>query len=152
MPVFLQVVFAFSTSIIAAIGVYVAFQQWKLGAYKLKHDLFDRRWAVYAATNDAIVTTLNGEPEDRHERFQKFLIKAKDAAFLFPGEVTEYLSEIEQTLSELRSLEREIKIVGIGTTRRHEIETLLIQKNEWLSRQVPLLVPKFKAYLDLTAS
>lgn len=50
--------------------------------HKLKLDLLDRRWTVYAATNDILVTLVNGSDEDRREYSKDFHRRLMDARFL----------------------------------------------------------------------
>lgn len=77
MPVWLQVGLGLAAPLIAAAGVFVAFQQWLLGRRGLKHDLFDRRWAVYAATNDVIAAAQLRESlvNDSWDETLEFLVK-----------------------------------------------------------------------------
>ena len=56
MPYLLQIVLGLSAPVIAGFSVYIGYQQWKLSTYKLKHDLFEKRWKVYAATNDVKIS------------------------------------------------------------------------------------------------
>jgi hypothetical protein len=46
-------------AIIAACAAWIAFQQWVTARLKLNHDLFERRFAVYVATQEHIVFCLN---------------------------------------------------------------------------------------------
>ncbi|MFB9127118.1 hypothetical protein E2553_40290 [Paraburkholderia dipogonis] len=71
MPVWLQVVLGLTAPMIAAAGAFVAFQQWLLGRRGLKHDLFDRRWAVYASTNDVIAAHLSGKADEASACLEK---------------------------------------------------------------------------------
>lgn len=61
MPLWLQIILGISATLVAIFGAYISFKQWKLSAYKLKHDLFERRWEVYVAAHDLIAITLNGK-------------------------------------------------------------------------------------------
>jgi hypothetical protein len=60
-----------------------------VGQRLLRHELFDRRWKVRAATNDVFAAHLNGRSEDALERFQELLRGKMDAAFLLPEDTNE---------------------------------------------------------------
>jgi hypothetical protein len=40
-------------------GGYIAYRQWRTGHYQLRLDLFDRRFAVYKATQDLVRVALS---------------------------------------------------------------------------------------------
>lgn len=151
MPTWLQIVLGICAPFIAVFSAFISYRQWQLSAYKIKHDLFERRWAVYAATNDAIVTALNGNAVEHTERFENFMRKSVDASFLFSEEIPKFLTEIGQAILDLRASERELKNTSVETPRRKEIESHMLNKHEWLKSQVDELVPKFHRYLDLSS-
>lgn len=152
MPYTLQIILGICAPIIAAFSVYIGYQQWKLSAYKLKHDLFDRRWIVYAATNDAIVSHLNRDNEAALRTLQEFNRKRLDANFLFPNELTDYLDQIEKVITELKSSFRLLNSPQMvnDSPERSALEKQLEDQTQWLRAQIENIVSIFHPYLDFT--
>ena len=75
MPILLQIVLGISAPAIACFGAYVSYRQWQLGKYKLKHDLFEKRWLIYATAHDAIALFLNGSEEEKLNQFKNLKVK-----------------------------------------------------------------------------
>jgi hypothetical protein len=75
---------------IAVVGAWVAVQQMLIARYKLNHDLFDRRFKIYCATQDFMIACLNhqgGSPEDN----RAFYDAQRAAPFLFDRQINEFL-------------------------------------------------------------
>lgn len=154
MPFLLQIVLGISTTVIAAYSVYIGRQQWKLNAYKLKHDLFEKRWNVYTATNDVIVCCVNGDDEAQRKTYQEFKRKRMDARFLFPKKLNDYLEKIDNAISELQAAIRNLKSESMRTNspERSEVERQVNEQANWLRSQIETIVPMFHEYLDLSST
>lgn len=152
MPDWIQIVLGICTPVIAGYSVYIGRQQWKLGAYKLKHDLFEKRWNVYVATNDAIVCCINGSDEAQRETYQEFKRKRMDAKFLFPKELNDYLEKINSVISELQAAIRNLQSESLraDSPERSEAEKQVSDQTEWLRSQIEAIVPMFHEHLDLS--
>lgn len=153
MPSWLQIVLGICAPVIAGYSVYIGYQQWKLSAYKLKHDLFEKRWNVYAATNDAIVCCVNGDDEAQRETYQEFKRKRMDAKFLFPKKLNDYLEKIDNAIPELQAANRNLQSepMRANSPERSEAERQALAQAAWLRSQVEAIVPMFHEYLDLSA-
>jgi hypothetical protein len=147
MPIWLQIVLGVSAPAIACFGAYISYKQWQLGQYKLKHDLFEKRWLVYATTHDAIVIFLNGTEEEKLKQFKNLKIKIVGAKFLFSPDVCTYLNDISNQIYEIRTLEHNIRV---GVENREDIIQAHKKSYEWLENQLEVLSNKMKPYLDLT--
>lgn len=80
-------------AIIAACTAWIAFQQWVTARLKLNHDLFERRFAVYVATQECIVSCLNsvdGQIGDTRPFFEAQRV----APFLFGKEINAFLATV----------------------------------------------------------
>jgi hypothetical protein len=144
-PDWLQLIVGVSAPLIAIFAAYISYRQWQLGAYKLKHDLYERRWAIYAAAHDAIATSVNGSNDERHSAFQKLRVRALSAQFLFPQLICEYLDKLIEEILRLNKLEIEIK-KNSTPDLRDEHQQLYV----WLELQPKVLVGMLKKYLDLS--
>lgn len=152
MPLLLQIVLGICAPVIAGYGVYIGFQQWKLSARKLKLDLFEKRWGVYAATNDAIVRYVNGSYEEQRETYQEFNRKRIDAKFLFLKELNDYLEIINNAILKLQAANKNLtsESMRANSPERSEAEKQILDQTEWLRSQIEVLVPTFHEYLDLS--
>lgn len=152
MPLLLQIILGICAPIIAGYGVYIGFQQWKLSTHKLKLDLFGKRWEVYAATNDAIVSQLNGNDEALRETFQEFNRKRMDAKFLFLKDLNDYLEKINTAILDLHALNRNLtsESMRANSSERSAVTKQILDQTEWLRSQLNILVPTFHKYLDFS--
>ena len=147
MPLWLQIVLGISASLVAFFGAYISHKQWKLAAYKLKHDLFERRWSVYAAAHDLIALALNGSKSERLDAFKELKRKTISAQFLFPKDVCDYLSWLLDEVSKFTLLENKLANPTEDKSSR-ELEHIQQYKN--IENQASVLVDKFKEYLELS--
>ena len=146
-PLWLQIVLGVSAPAIAFFGAYISYKQWQLGQYKLKHDLFERRWLIYAAAHDAIATSIHGSSSERLDTFKNLKVKILSAKFLFPIDIFNYLNEIADQIYKLKILEDSVGRVvedRSDVTKKHEAVY------KWLESQPTLLAEKLSPYLGLT--
>jgi hypothetical protein len=147
MPIWLQIVLGISAPAIACFGAYISYKQWQLGRYKLKHDLFEKRWLIYAAAHDAIAVFLNGTEEDKLNQYKNLKVKIVGANFLFPADICNYINEIANRMYELKVMEHKIRA---GVESREDAIQAHKVEYQWLEDQPRVLAEKLKRYLDLT--
>ena len=147
MPVLLQIILGICAPVIAGFAAYIGYRQWQLGQYKLKHDLFERRWIIYASSHDALAYALNGSSSEKLDSFKELRRKIVSANFLFPLEICDYLNEIATNISKLGDLEQKIP-------KTSDDRELLTKDHadvyRWLEKQPSILTDKFRKYLDLS--
>lgn len=86
---------ALATPTIAIVGSWVAWQQMRISSRKLDFDLYDRRFAVFAATRTLISETVSNA-EVSLEVLRAFDLGVADAPFLLNEEVNSYISELRR--------------------------------------------------------
>lgn len=150
MPIWLQVILGTATPLIAIAGVVVAFQQWLVGQRVLKHDLFDRRWAVYAATNDVIATHLAGDHQEANDRLEKFKRSKMDAVFLLPDATNTFLDAVLVAVRENRDARRELSTRGANAPISDTVEKEMTRTDERLKTLLGQLTEQFRPALDLS--
>jgi hypothetical protein len=96
----------FLTLIVAAIAVYIAYQQWLTARAKLNLDLFERRLPIFDATLKAAIFAYNDE-ETKNEALQGMTNLYAEASFLFKPEVEAYMRELSETIGELKKHRRD---------------------------------------------
>jgi hypothetical protein len=94
------------TPSIALIAVYIAYQQLRANAKKLKLDLFDRRFKVFDETRKVLAQMYTTGVSD--EDLLKFLTGTIEAKFLFGPEIQEYREEIYRRVTRLSSSRRQM--------------------------------------------
>jgi hypothetical protein len=146
-PLWLQIILGISAPAIAFFGAYISYKQWQLGRYKLKHDLFERRWQIYAAAHDAIATSINGTSSERLDTFKSLKVKIISAKFLFPTEIFDYLNELADQIYRLKMLEDSL---GKASESRADITKKHEDVYKWLESQATLLAERLSPYLGLT--
>ncbi len=94
------------TPLIAVIGAYIAYQQWRTNHQKLQFDRYARRLQVY----EHVRAVLGVVARDAAVDFQEILIfrrAVSEADFLFGPEVVEYIDEIYRHGVKLGTLKSE---------------------------------------------
>jgi hypothetical protein len=134
-----QILQALAVPTIAVVGAWVAVQQMLITRAKLRHDLFDRRFAVYQAARKLLVEIIQqGYPS--REQVREYVINTADATFLLNDEIAKYLEKIRERASRLRA---------IHAMQQHEQQQddMLFA---WMTEQLPVgLTEKFKPLLTL---
>src|SRR5262245_41452405 len=102
LPLWIQWLQALAVPVIAAVGAWIALQQ-MLARVKLRHDLYERRFAVYQAARKflAEVLTYAAVADDA---LRAYVVGTSDSVFLFNDEISTYLEQIRNTAGRLRAV------------------------------------------------
>jgi hypothetical protein len=123
-----------SSLIIGAAVAYVAWRQWRTENERLIHERFDRRFAVYKATDDFIrkAFTIGVDDNDIFE----FYSVTKEAYFLFDAALASYLEDEVLakgnaifSMGDLSAVEDQAKLVSLVEERRELTEWMRTQRN-----------------------
>ena len=132
---------------IAACAAWVAFQQWAVARLKLNHDLFDRRYDVFVATQDYLVACLNrdgGTQEDTGA----FYHATKAAPFLFDKEINEFLADVMKHSVNIQIFGRHVSQPMLPDWQKHM--DIYHKSQEWAADAFASIVPKFQPSLNLS--
>jgi hypothetical protein len=113
---------ALLTPVIAVLGTYIAYQQWKINSHKLRLDLFEKRWAIYAATNDMLATLIRGSEDERREAAQNFRRRLIDANFLCSKDTVSFLDKVNLRIASVVDTERAVTKIHQEAPGRKEAE------------------------------
>jgi hypothetical protein len=127
-PICVQYLTAISTPIIALMVAAIAFAQWRTAHQRMILDLFQRRMDLIDLVSTAASTILI-EGALRIENVDGFLRARRGENFLFGPEVTTYLSETYNRLSDLHATEMLMKSAQ-GEERKQLGEKYLAIRNE----------------------
>jgi hypothetical protein len=118
LPIWVHWLSALSIPTIAIVGLLIAFSQWRLSRRKLDIDLFDKRYAVYLATNMFIgAITTKGKPE--FDSIATFLVTTRSAKFLFDLALVNYLDNLEKFALKVWTASR--KSESLAVDKRQEV-------------------------------
>jgi hypothetical protein len=87
-------------TVTALIAVYIAYQQYRVNRYKIKLDLYERRFKFFEAVHEYIrqVSLKNLG----HETFSNFYTSTNEAKLFFDSDVIDYLIELNYNAIMLR--------------------------------------------------
>lgn len=127
---------ALLTPVIAILGAYIAFQQWRTNSLRLKHELFEKRYKIFEATKTYIGSVLTHGTLN-HEDAYKFLTGTKGALFLFDDSIVEYLEHLHK---------QGIKLIKLVKAEEFDKEHELFL---WFNSEINKIDSVFKEYLRL---
>ena len=78
---------------IAILGVYIAYQQYRVNKQRLRHETYERRLAVYKCVQQYLSEILR-DAKTTYARALQFNSDASEAAFLFDNSVQDKIDEI----------------------------------------------------------
>lgn len=92
-PSWIDILSALLVPLIAIVGIYIAYQQYKINEQRLRHETYERRLAVYKAVQRYLSEILrNGKTT--YQSALEFNSEASEAAFLFDSSVQDKIDEI----------------------------------------------------------
>lgn len=143
----LEIVAALLTPVIALITTYIAVQQYMNDRLRVKIDLFERRYKVYAGALDFVNEIVRGGavPDEAIGRFNQ---STREAFFLFDDSVEKYIDELRAKGLEWRKVSRLLHQRG-----RSDQEKLISTDAEllsWFSSQYDASRRVFKQFLRLS--
>jgi hypothetical protein len=123
-----------------AVG-FIALLQWRVAHNKLRLDLFDRRYKVFAATREFLQTASSGNAE-----FGQFSLAIADAEFLFGGDVAKWLKELRKKAAHLKRTETLLTRPKDDQQLEKHADAELADRL-WLVARADELTELFKPYL-----
>ena len=133
------------TVLIAAFASYIAYRQWVLGREKFKLDLFEKRFAVFAATRKFLTHVLTAANVSIEQLFE-YRAGIAEGTFLFDDDITDYLKSIDEKALRLHTTMEVMASLPVGDDRARasaEASDLI----RWLTDQLPELKIRFAPYL-----
>jgi hypothetical protein len=127
----------------------LAARQQRLEELRLKHELYDRRYAVYQAFKE-FRGHIMVYADVKEDALPNFLRGTADSDFLFQEEIPQYIEEVYRKALRLCTVSRQLNEgnIPVGEARNrlaHEDEDLL----NWFDEQSKVARTKFKKYLTM---
>ena len=134
--------------VVAVLGSFIAYRQWRLAQSKLKLDLFDRRLKVYEAATGLISSIMTSGKTKDDETF-KYMVSTREAKWLLSQEIAVYLDkQLYHKAIDLQTLAAELEGVLVGEVRTKNVQAQAEIK-KWFMAQYPVLDAKFGPFLHL---
>jgi len=148
----LELLSALSTPTIAALGIWIAFQQLRIKRNQFRSDLMEKRIAILSAIRDLLLAAIKDRHPDLSD-LDKFDAVTVDAPFLFGTEVMSYLDTLRNNYMAIWHISEQDKDNDfknpqerlVGLEKRREFR-------EWMRKQVLASRAIFMPYLDLTTA
>ncbi|MGC8477406.1 MAG: hypothetical protein ACP5NP_13715 [Acetobacteraceae bacterium] len=145
LPEWVAVLQALLVPVIAAVGTWIALQQMHLSRVRLRHDLFDRRFAILQATQGMLESVIM-EGKISTDNIVKFATAVAAARFVFDDRLALYLREILDHASKAHSIQEALRDMQPGeakqkaaTDKGHEIKWLIDQRGSLGEKFQPVL-------------
>lgn len=143
--------FKIFTFVITCFGVYIAYSQYRINRYKVKLDLYEKRYKVVQGYKKAIANVLthgNLTTED----LNNFLITTKESTYLFGDDITKHLDSVYEKFVNLQLYNTEINEnreleQSLRTEYAHNKKDILIYFNKLIAEADKKF---FKKYLDFS--
>lgn len=96
------------TIVITIFGSYLGYQQYKLNQYKIKLDLYEKRFSVVSGYKKSISKILrNGYLTD--DELRDFIISTKESVFRFDESITKHLDDVYEKFVNLQLWKTQLK-------------------------------------------
>ncbi|WP_417659601.1 hypothetical protein [Pseudidiomarina sp.] len=132
----IDVTSALLTPVVAVLGIGIAVLQWKLNRSRFRHEVFEKRYAIYEAALLYLSQLIRTAKMDDYERVT-FLQNTKGAFVLFDEKIVTYLKELHS-----KSLELHL----YHSQKRHKEEAEVLK---WLTAQLNEIDVVFKGHLKI---
>lgn len=142
---------ALLTPILACLTVWIAMQQWRTNQLKVKHELYERRLAVYLALME-FLAAVGQNARCTDDQLRTFLQKTRESWFLFGEDIGEYLDDIYRRAVDLKQRHTVLHEPGslpIGP-EREETAREQSASMKWFSAQFEIARTKFARYMKLS--
>lgn len=143
---------AMLTPMLGLLMAYIAWQQWRTNNLKVKHDLYERRLAIYNAVNEFLAAVLANADSTEEER-RTFLQKTRESCFLFSADVSEYLTNLYKKAVELHYLNKKLDTIHGGLPvgdERTKVANQSCELSIWFGNQFDVVRDKVTPFMHLS--
>lgn len=141
---------ALLTPVVAGLGLYIAWRQYKIAAQRTRFELFDRRLRIYEGVVDYLHSVVNDPPMESMDQFHLLWKTTAEVDFLFGDEINLYVKEIRKKSLRLRSLNQRTARQSLSdNAERQQAASEDKEILDWISAQIEReCVERFRKYLD----
>jgi hypothetical protein len=144
--IYIDIFSALLTPLIAIITTYLAIRQYKINRAKTRHELYDKRLAVFKTISSFLFSASCSEHFD-FEGYRQFSIAKQESYFLFDKDITDYLDYVLEHVNQAYNLKLDEQ--WAGTEDRNTITHKKRDVEQWCGKEANKATLKFMPYLDL---
>ena len=135
------------TPLIAALAIYIAYQQWRTNHLRYMHESYDRRFEIYKVVQIHLSYIFQYAKVNEDE-LHVLLDALQKSRFLIGIEMHEYINTIYKHSLKVSMYKSQLEGVPVGG-KRNELVEKEHKELAWLIDQLPILADKFDPYLSL---
>lgn len=152
-PSFYDFLSASLTPLIAIIGIYIAWQQYRVNQQRLRHDTYDRKIEVYRAVKRYFADIVRSG-KSSYERAKEFYDETSEATFLFSDDINEKIDEIYDKSIDMIQLHEQMypsdESPGLPVgDERSEVAKRNSELLKWHLSQIKIIKELFKKELGI---
>lgn len=143
---------ALLTPLLAIITAYIAWQQWRTNNLKVRHELYERRLAVYWSVMEFLGNIFR-EAKVTESELLTFLQKTRESYFLLGPELSKYLDEIYNRAVDLRASDTKLHHPASNLPAGQERSRVAEENAEllkWFGDQALIVRERFAKYMKLS--
>lgn len=137
---------ALLTPIIAVLAVYIAYRQWITARNQFRLNYFDRRLSIFTAVME-FVSGIDITGTIPQEKARAFLMKTREARFLFADDIDAYCTELYNKSEQLIIKKEVFKDQNPQTSERERMINEIVELKTWFHNQIPNISQRFEKYL-----
>ncbi len=134
------------TVLVALFAVWIAFRQYQVARNKLKLDLFEKRFSVFAGTRKFLSILLQKGDVTLDDLFS-YRASIAEADFLFGTDLVQYLLEIDRRALGVHTTIETMKPLPVSD-ERSRLAQRWSDEIGWLTDQLPELKKHFGPYMS----
>jgi hypothetical protein len=120
--------------IIAACGVWIAWQQKRIADVHLRHEQYDRKCRVYGSAKGLLVA-LQADGRITRSSFQRYFEGVADAVFLFDQNVQNYLNNMRKMAARNIHIGERLKNQNMSQEQRNVLIDEELKSVQWFLAQ-----------------
>jgi hypothetical protein len=151
LPAWLQYTQVIAVIVVALVGAWIAYKQFQLAEVKLKHDLYDRRFAVFEAARQLLYAVFRDFNASDQTIFA-YKAGTSEAVFLLnddDDDIVAFLEELLKHATHLRALKETATQSPTGSQQKVDSNNKATAELTWFAAQLDILIKKFQPFLVL---
>lgn len=148
-PSWLQIMQGLLTPVIGFIAVYIAWQQGQLNKRKYDLDRYERRLRIYQRIVAMLRRIVKDYELEIHD-LQEFSADTAEADFLFPEEISKYISEFYTHAANLYLARAEFRDSTQTVPGNSDCRRVKVEEEKWFLGQHDVATEKFRKYLNIS--
>lgn len=137
----------FLTPLIAILAIYIAFKQYRIQRYKLRFDLYDRRFKIFERIKE-FISKIGPKNRMESKEIGIFYTSIIEYRFLFDQDVNDFIDELVEKVEEFDIVCTDIVSYQKDTPEREKLEEQREKLRWWMMERLKELPDRFEKYLS----